>query len=182
MKRGIIVGETGKTKQYSADMYSTLVKKSNDGIIIIQDEVIIFANPKFREIIGYTAEELKGMDFKKIFPPENINMISQRYHRRLKKDPDIPERYETEMLSKQGLRVPVEISASYIEHNNRPADMAIIRDITERRDAEQRLEQYTKNLEKNYHIKELFGDIVSHDLKNPAGIIKGYSQLLIDRE
>ncbi|ADE35875.1 PAS/PAC sensor signal transduction histidine kinase [Methanohalophilus mahii DSM 5219] len=182
MKRGVIVGKIDKSKQNPTDMYSTLVKKSNDGIIIIQDEAIIFANPKFREIIGYKPEELKGMDFKNIFPPENINMISERYHRRLKKDPDIPERYETEMLSKKGSRVPVEISASYIEHNNRPADMAIIRDITERRDAEKRLEQYTKSLEKNYHIKELFGDIVSHDLKNPAGIIKGYSQLLADRE
>ncbi|WP_462272990.1 sensor histidine kinase [Methanohalophilus sp.] len=171
-----------KSKQYPTDMYSTLVKKSNDGIIIIQKEAIIFANPKFREIIGYTPEELKGMDFKNIFPAENINIISERYHRRLKKDPYIPERYETEMLSKQGSRFPVEISASYIEYDNMPADMAIIRDITERKEAEKRFEQYTKSLEKNYHIKELFGDIVSHDLKNPAGVIKGYSQLLIEGE
>jgi len=72
-------------------------------------------------------------------------MISERYHRRLKKDPDIPERYETEMLSKQGLRIPVEISVSYIEHDNMPADMAIIRDLTERRDAEKKKMAITIN-------------------------------------
>ncbi|WP_225420093.1 PAS domain-containing protein [Methanohalophilus profundi] len=48
-----------KSKQYPTDMYSTLVKKSNDGIIIIQDEAIIFANPKFREILDIHPKNLR---------------------------------------------------------------------------------------------------------------------------
>jgi len=48
-----------------------------------------------------------------------------------------------------------------------------------RRENEQRLEKYTKELEDTTELKVLFADILTHDLLNPANIIRGFTEELI---
>ncbi|MEE9564726.1 MAG: HAMP domain-containing sensor histidine kinase, partial [Candidatus Hydrothermarchaeaceae archaeon] len=74
----------------------------------------------------------------------------------------------------------VEINASIIEYEGRPADMAIIRDITERKQAEQAIKRYTKELEEAGRMKDLFTDIMRHDILNPVGIIMSIADLGLD--
>ncbi|HDN95679.1 MAG TPA: PAS domain S-box protein, partial [Thermoplasmatales archaeon] len=44
-------------------MYEALVEKANDGICIIQDGIIKYANPKVFEIGGYEKNEIIGKHF-----------------------------------------------------------------------------------------------------------------------
>jgi len=53
----------------------------------------------------------------------------------------IPNIYEIEIVSKYGLETPVEINASRIEYEGRPASMAIIRDIAERKQTNEKMKQ-----------------------------------------
>ena len=122
----------------SEHMYSTLVQEGNDGIVIVQDEVIKFANPKIIEITGYSLDEILQKLFTKFITPDDREMVEDRYTRRIKKE-EIPGRYEAQVIHLDGKSIPVEISASTIEFEGSPAVMAIVRDITERKEAERRI-------------------------------------------
>ena len=57
-----------------------------------------------------------------------------------------------------------------------------LQDITGIKLAEEKLKKYADELEHSNELKDLFTDILRHDLLNPAGIIKGYTELLLDME
>ena len=130
----------------SEDKYSTLVEKGNDGIIIIQDFVLKFVNSRMIELTGLTKEEVIGKPFYDYVSPEYKEMLTERVKKRLKGEA-VPRRYEIDILSKDGSTIPVEINASLIEYEGRPADMAIVRDITERRQAEAEVKKLNEELE-----------------------------------
>ncbi|MDO9518092.1 MAG: GAF domain-containing protein, partial [Methanosarcinaceae archaeon] len=44
------------------------------------------------------------------------------------------------------------------------------------------LQKYTEKLQHSNELKNLFGDVLHHDLLNPAGIIKGYTEILLNTE
>ncbi|WP_321417823.1 PAS domain S-box protein [uncultured Methanomethylovorans sp.] len=123
----------------SEKKYSTLVEKSNDGIVILQNDNLVFANNKFIEIIGYTRTEAIGKMFASFLTIEYRRMISGKFKRNLEKKRQTAYKYEIELLSKIGIKIPVEINSSIIEHEGKPAYMAIIRDITEQKNREKEL-------------------------------------------
>ncbi|WP_135610931.1 PAS domain-containing sensor histidine kinase [Methanococcoides sp. AM1] len=56
------------------------------------------------------------------------------------------------------------------------------RDITRRKKAESDFQEYARELERSNEIKDLFTDIIRHDLLNPAGLVKGFVEILLKRE
>lgn len=123
--------------------YSALVEQASDGVVIIQDEVCKFANRALAEITGYSVEELRGKPFAELLVPEERERLLARYRSRMAGE-KVPSRYETKILCKDGTPRDVEISAGIIRYQGRPADMAIVRDITERKQAEQALRESEK--------------------------------------
>ncbi|MDP2217009.1 MAG: PAS domain S-box protein [Methanolobus sp.] len=123
----------------SEKKYSTLVEKGNDGIIIVQDEVLVFSNMKFCEISGFSKEELLRRPFEDFLQADYKRVVMKRFKRSLEKNRDTPLKYEVELLSKEGSNTPAEINSSVIEHDGKPAVMAIIRDITHLKNKEKRL-------------------------------------------
>jgi len=57
----------------------------------------------------------------------------------------------------------------------------VVRDLTDRRQAEI-YKKYSEELKRSNELKELFTDILRHDLLNPAGIVKGYTEVLLEME
>jgi len=126
--------------QQSEEKYSTLVEQGNDGIIIIQDGVLQFANSKMVELTGFSLDKALGRSFVDFVSPGNRELVAERYKRRVSGE-GVPNKYEIEILSEGGGKIPVEISASSIEYAGRPADMAIVRDVTERKRAEESIKR-----------------------------------------
>ncbi|AKB85515.1 GAF domain-containing protein [Methanococcoides methylutens] len=54
--------------------------------------------------------------------------------------------------------------------------------LIQRRESIDALKKYAEDLEHSNELKELFSDIMRHDLLNPAGIVKGYAELLLEME
>gem|GEM_PF-645891 len=111
-------------------LYSTLVEKSNDGIIIMQDELLVYANPKMTALSGYSLKEITGKPFINFISPEYKRLVLERYRKRLSGE-EPPSQYEIEIVTKDNRNMPVEVNASRIEYKNKPASMAILRDLTE---------------------------------------------------
>lgn len=55
-------------------------------------------------------------------------------------------------------------------------------DITRRKEDEKKLKEYTIELENSNRIKDLFSDIISHDLLNPIGIARSSAEILLDED
>ena len=124
----------------SEKKYRAIVEMSNDVIIILQDGIISFANPRVAAMLGYEAGKIEGMEFVSFIPPENLDPVLDRYRKRMAGE-KLSEIYETTLLHKSGRKIPVETSDSVIGYAGKPADLVIIRDITGRKQAEEALRE-----------------------------------------
>ncbi|MEW5801395.1 MAG: PAS domain S-box protein [bacterium] len=158
--------------------YSTLVERAKDGVAVVQDEIYQFVNKAMAEITCYTTEELLGRSLLDLVAPEDRDMVGKRYEMRLS-GRKVPSFYETKFLCKDGTIKNVELSAAIIRYNERPADMLVIRDITERKRAEEEKAKIQAQLlqsQKMEAIGILAGGI-AHDFNNLLTTIQGYTTL-----
>ena len=151
--------------QENKQLYRTLVDRANDGIAIIQDNKVEFLNYQAAHILGYTIEEMEGTDFSKYLHPKVRNVLIQRYKDKMT-GKNTPDAYESLLLKKNGEAVSVEINSSLINYNRKPADMVIIRDITNRKKAEEKLQESEKRFR---NLAELLPEIVFE--MDPQGIL-----------
>ncbi|MDD4985913.1 MAG: PAS domain S-box protein [Dehalococcoidales bacterium] len=124
----------------SEEKYSTLVERANDGICIIQDRLVKFTNSRLAEMWGGIVGEIINTPFLNYIHPDNLPMVVDYYSRRMRGEQS-PDIYETVLVRKDGSKVYAELSVGVIEYLGRPAELAIVRDITERKGMEKELEQ-----------------------------------------
>lgn len=62
------------------------------------------------------------------------------------------------------------------------ANEQLIELINEQKLTEEKLKEYSEELEHSNELKDLFTDVMRHDLLNPAGIIKGFTEVLLEIE
>ena len=120
----------------SQEKYSTLVDKATDGIVIIQNKSIKFANKSMAEMSGYTIEELTGMPTYDLVPPDFRIRLAKRFVQR-ERGADISDTFYTKLLCKDGTIKEVENSTSIIQYEDKTAILSITRDITERKRMEE---------------------------------------------
>jgi PAS domain S-box-containing protein len=122
----------------SVQKYRMLVEKTQDGIFVYQDHCFKYTNPAFRELLGYNEEELLHMGLKDIVRPELGRMIEARYTKRIRGE-QVPDQYEIALCSKDGNWRAFEITPSVIEYEGDLATQNVIRDITQKREAQKAL-------------------------------------------
>lgn len=149
------------------EKYSTLVEKSNDGIVLIKDGVVAFANEKMSNILGYSNKEIAGNEFLVFVAPEFRSEVSARYVQR--QDPKIFKAYERfNLINKDYKNIPVEVSVSLLTLNNEMCMMAVVRDVS-----------------KAYEIERLrseFISIASHQMRTPLTGMKWFLELLLTQK
>lgn len=125
----------------SEELYRSVVESSNDGIVIVDEERrVVFFNTRMADLFGVTADSSVLADFVEAFVPDERADV-HRYCSRSAADT-----LQTQMLGRDGEAVHVELSSSVIVYDGRPARLAIIRDITERRQSEQALRDREQRL------------------------------------
>ncbi len=120
--------------------YSSLVEQAKDGVVIVQDNVFTFANRAMAEISGHAVEEIVGMPFLDMVAPESKDLIARRYELRMSGE-KVPHTYETKIQCKDGTIRDVELTPAIIHYRGKPANMGVIRDITEEKKMEAQLIQ-----------------------------------------
>jgi len=156
----------------SEKRYSVLVEEASDGVLILQDEKIVFSNKKGPEMVGYSGDEIIEFPFENLVDEKYRQPAKERYMRRLRGE-TVPATIEIEVIAKTGERVPVEIGGTLIHYQGRPADLIIVRDISERK----RMEDQRLKLGKLATIGELAA-MVGHDLRNPLQAITNASYVI----
>jgi PAS domain S-box-containing protein len=137
--------------------YRRLVEDMNDGYMVVNWRgKIAFANGKLAEISGYKLKELIGEDAAKLAPPESIP-YSLKLARRLEQRRRVRGHLGGALLKKDGERVPVELSLKAIEYEGGPAVALVIRDITERKRAEEEMRVKDSAIESSINAIALAG-------------------------
>lgn len=117
----------------SEERYRTLVHDAEDAIAVADAETgeLLDCNRALCSLVGYRKEELVGQPQSILHPPERSSggaSLSFQAHRR---DTFLPS--EDELLSREGLRIPVEIKGSRLRVHGRECLMGVFRNITERK-------------------------------------------------
>ena len=154
--------------------YRELFENANDMIYIHDlDGKLTSLNCTAERILGYSREEALGKDIAEIVAPEHRAMAREVVAAMLAGLPMAV--YEVDVIAKDGRRLRMEVSSRPIYQDGVAVGIqGIARNITERRELEERLRQ----AEKMEAIGRLAGHI-AHDFNNLLTVINGYSQLLL---
>ena len=121
--------------QESEQNFRDMVENLMDGLAITDENAYhIYVNPKFSEITGYSKDELLNMIGWDFTRQEDLPELKQRMKDRMAGKP-IQTNYERIIVGKDGSEIPVEMSTTTTIWHGKKCPMAIIHDITERKQA-----------------------------------------------
>lgn len=171
----ILVHETNKLSEYLGSIGVMVV-------VLGQDGHVSFINKKGCEILGYNEDGIVGQDWIESFVPDNYRDHTKDLLLKCLSG-NCVTKCEYPVLRFYGEdRMVLWANVPLVDENENVIGMISTgEDVTDLRDSQEALQQYVDDLKKSNEFKMLFIDILRHDLLNPATIIKGYSELLLER-
>ena len=139
MRLAAMQANTFRSLRDSAEQYRRLAESSPDAILIHQDSRIVFVNPAMIALMrARDAADLVGKSSTFMLPTLLAEAAKQRTRALYAGEPQ--PREEQKYIRLDGTLVSVEIAAAPLMVENRPAALVTVRDITERKLSEERIQ------------------------------------------
>ncbi len=173
--------QTEEALRSSEEKYRTILENIEDGYYEVDIAGnLTFFNDSFCRIYGYPREELMGMDDRQYTDQENAKKLFQTFNK-VYRTGEPTKGFDWEIMKKDGTKRCIDASVSLMKDSsgNRIGFRGIVRDVTERTQADKEmaiLQEQLRQSQKMEAIGQLAGGI-AHDFNNLLTVIKGYSQL-----
>jgi PAS domain S-box-containing protein len=161
----------------SEERYRSLFESAGDAIFVMKDEVIVDCNSRALEIFDCSREDVIGnrpQDFSPPVQPDGSETTAKARGKISAAINGESQQFEWLHSKKSGATFLAEVSLSLFQIEGVPHLLAIVRDISERRDLERRLMQ----AQKMEAIGTLAGGI-AHDFNNILSIMMGYTEVAL---
>jgi PAS domain S-box-containing protein len=165
----------------SETRYRRLFESAKDGILILDAEngKIVDVNPFLIDLLGYTKEQFVE---KAIWEIGFFKDIVANQDKFLELQQKTYVRYEDLPLeTADGRKIHVEFVSNVYSANYLKVIQCNIRDITDRKHAELKIQQQNQELIKVNDDKDRFMSILAHDLKSPFSVLLGFATLLKEK-
>ena len=128
----------GDAARRTAERFRAVIEHVNEGMIVIKDERVAYANARAADIAGIAREEMQQIGFLHRVHPDDHALVLDRQRRRLAGE-SVPGRYELRLLLPTGEVRWIGISATVVPWDGDHAALVFFSDITQRKDLEETL-------------------------------------------
>ena len=156
----------------SEKKYKTLVEEINDGYFVIQDDVIVFANPAFCRMHGYERKDVLGKRLTDFVSSADRKRVVEIYSN-LSDKKENAQAFGYRRLVRSKKALPTEIHGKTTSYDHKISHIGICRDMTER----VRLERKIRENERMAYIGQITASL-SHEIRNPMSAVKLNLQIL----
>ncbi len=147
----------------SEERYRLLAENSMTGIYTHQNGVFTYVNERLAQMLGYSSDELIGKHFWTFVDPADREAVKKR-GLAISRGEHLTPHVEFRVVCKNGEKKWFQVLSTPVTHQGRTANMGNVADITERKDAEEKIRQSLR--EKEVLLRE-----VHHRVKNNLAVI-----------
>ena len=168
--------ECRKTKEqaeYNESNYRNLVENANEAILVAQNGIFQYANPKAEDLFGYSQKELDSKPLAAFIHKKDREMIMQRHTRRLQGE-NIPKTYPFRIVNRDGDTIWVELKVKLFSWNSQPATLCFMTDITKRKQAEDKYHRILRSRFEGFVLLDY--DRVINEVNKALLKLSGYSR------
>ncbi|MCX6560185.1 MAG: PAS domain S-box protein [Candidatus Aminicenantes bacterium] len=202
--RGITIDITERKRieealRESEEKYRALFENAGQAVFVMQGANLVFTNPAYDRLVGYSSQELKNKPAMSFVHPEEREGVMERYGKRLKGE-ETPARYISRIVDRAGQTHWVETNSVCINWEGQPATLDFASDISERIRVEEELrramdqqvktnaqleasieraDQMTLEAQTANIAKGQFLANMSHEIRTPMNGIIGMTDLLM---
>lgn len=176
----------GQEQTRTAARMQTVIETSLDGIIVCDSDArVVDFSPAAEAIFGYTAEEARGQDMRRLILPPADSARSDPGNAKLEAvlrgtAADAPGRIYLDGSDRMGRVFPAEVSVSKVEGQQGQIFVLFIRDISQLKQAEERLRAAHDQAVAGEQAKADFVAVMSHEMRTPLNGLLGTMSLLKD--
>lgn len=165
---------------------SAMLSTALDAIITIDGEGLVLEYNKAAEsIFGYSYEEVIGKEMASLVIPEKYRTAHREgmaHWHQTGEGPVLGNRLEIEAQNKAGIVFPIELAITPLNLEGQTLFTSFIRDITERKEAEEEVLLARKQAEDANLAKSRFLANMSHEIRTPLNAIINLNSLLLDTD
>ncbi|MFO1464442.1 MAG: PAS domain S-box protein [bacterium] len=193
-EQGKVLGATGTATDITArrlaeeklreseERIRTIIEHALDAVVVVDaDGRILYWNPQAEKIFGWSGPEALGRKDTELLIPRRYTELYLKLRGRFlrsKQEGMLNRRVETTARHADGHEFPIEITVTPLPWGDSYIFSSFIRDITDRRRAEEAIRQKTIELARSNKELQDFAYVASHDLQEPLHKIIAFGDRL----